>query len=57
MPTNRVLGRPRLNKHEARVQLCTKEGLQAASVAKRTRPVLWKRLKKDPAEVRSIDLE
>lgn len=51
-PPNRVLGRPDLGKHEARVQTCTATGLQVHSVTKRHQPELWRKLKKGAEPVR-----
>lgn len=53
-PENRVLGRPEISPHTARVQVCTEPGLRMADVTKRHDAALWKRLKKDPATVRSV---
>lgn len=53
--TNRRLGRPDLGKHQATVQLCTEVGtLTTRTVAKRTEPELFRRLKKAPATLRSL---
>ncbi|MBL9077304.1 MAG: hypothetical protein JNL08_07370 [Planctomycetes bacterium] len=53
-PAHRVLGRPRLDKHAATVQLCTAARLADTVVEKRTAPALWRTLKKAPAGVRSL---
>ncbi len=53
-PDNRVLGRPEITPHDARVLVCTEPGLRQAAVTKRHDAALWKRLKKDPATVRSV---
>ncbi|MBL8725420.1 MAG: hypothetical protein JNK49_15365 [Planctomycetes bacterium] len=53
-PPHRVLGRPEVDAHQARVRLCTATGVQHATVQKRSAPALWRQLKKDPATVRNL---
>lgn len=55
-PANRLLGRPRLGKHETHVQLCTAAGLANARVTKRDDPATFRALKKHPETVRSLPL-
>jgi SAM-dependent methyltransferase len=53
-PGHRLLGRPRVGKHAATVQLCTEHGLVGRTVEKRSDQELWRRLKKSPFAVRSL---
>lgn len=53
-PAHRVLGRPRLGKHDAQVQLCTATGLGDAVVTKRDAAATWRALKKRPESVRQL---
>lgn len=52
--SNRILGRPDVGKHEARVQVCAPSGLSIQAVTKRHQPDLWRKLKKDAEAVRSL---
>lgn len=54
-PPHRVLARPAQGKHVTEVQVCEAAGLRTVSVPKRTRPDLWRALKKHPETVRVID--
>lgn len=53
-PTNRVLGRPTMLPHSARVQVCRAGALAAVEVTKRHDATLWKTLKKNATTVRSL---
>jgi hypothetical protein len=53
-PPHRVLFRPDLGKHDARVQLCTDHGLVEALVTKRADPATFRTLKKNPESVRTL---
>jgi SAM-dependent methyltransferase len=50
----RLLGRPEVNAHSARVQACTATDLLRVELAKRRAPELWRALKKKPASVRHL---
>jgi ribosomal protein RSM22 (predicted rRNA methylase) len=53
-PPHRLLGRPEVKKHDARVQLCEDGALREESIDKRTQKETWRLLKKDPAAVRNL---
>ncbi|MBZ0153962.1 MAG: hypothetical protein K8J09_20745, partial [Planctomycetes bacterium] len=53
-PTNRVLGRPTMLPHTARVQVCRDGALADVEVTKRHDAALWKTLKKHANTVRSL---
>jgi len=50
----RLLGRPTVGPHSARVQVCEAAGLRDVEIPKRTAPGLWRTLKKDPETVRDL---
>jgi SAM-dependent methyltransferase len=50
----RLLGRPFLHPHAARVQVCEATGLRHVELQKRRDPALWKALKKAPESVRDL---
>lgn len=50
----RVLGRPRLSKHEATIAVCDAEGLRSVDVDKRRQAALWRTLKKHPEQVQFL---
>jgi len=53
-PPHRLLGRPEINKHDARVQLCESGALREVTIDKRTKKDTWRLLKKDPTSVRNL---
>lgn len=53
-PQHRVVGRPELDKHTAKLTVCTGEGLAEALVRKREQPETFRLLKKDPGSVRAL---
>ena len=53
-PPHRMLGRPEINKHDARVQLCESGALREVTIDKRTKKDTWRLLKKDPTSVRNL---
>jgi len=50
----RVLGRPEMTTHTARVRVCDEAGLRLVEVGKRQDPVTWRALKKHPESVRFL---
>ena len=56
-PRARVLGRPIMAPHHARVRVCDAAGLRFEQVEKRTAKATWKALKKDPETVRFLPHE
>lgn len=54
-PKGRVLGRVRVNKAVALVECCTPEGIRLEEVAKRTRPALYKALRRRPEHLSGQD--
>ncbi len=53
-PPHRLLGRPDVRKHDARMQLCTSQGLVDALVDKRTQAAVWRTLKQHPDSLRTL---
>lgn len=53
-PPDRLLGRPRVRPHSARVQVCEAAGLREVELQKRDDKDLWRRLKKEPETVRQL---
>ncbi len=51
---HRILGRPRVGRHEATVQCCHGDALRLRQIDKRTQKELWRRLKKDPHGLRQL---
>lgn len=50
----RVLGRPTVRPHTARVQVCEAAGLRDVEIQKRADPTLWRALKKEPESIRDL---
>jgi SAM-dependent methyltransferase len=50
----RLLGRPEVSSHGARIQACTGNAIESREVARRAQHELWRRLKKDPTSVRDL---
>lgn len=50
----RVLGRPRLSKHEATIAVCGPDGIRDVVVDKRRQAALWRTLKKHPEQVQFL---
>jgi hypothetical protein len=53
-PPHRVLGRARVGKHDAALQVCEADGLRSVRITKRADAALWRSLKKDPAALRLL---
>ena len=53
-PPDRLLGRPQVLPHSARVQVCEASGLRDVDLPKRADKELWRRLKKEPETVRHL---
>ncbi len=53
-PPHRVLGRPDISAHGAKVQICAASGLTVRDVTKRHEAATWRTLKKHPESVRTL---